>query len=196
MFNAYRVKVSLYKFFQERGLQLKGGNEIQKIKTPPLPPTLRNPRNINSRHSNKLPALTMVSSLLFLRSRISLILPFSAMPNFIAFNSTISRFPFNFQSFTTASTSPPKRIDTHNNTFHSDEALGCFMTGLTLKFHGAQIIRTRNLPVLSLQDMSTLERRYHLASPLIRQHHVRRPQDYFVYCSNRQALCLIKVSFS
>nr|KAJ0189506.1 hypothetical protein LSAT_V11C800390480 [Lactuca sativa] len=89
----------------------------------------------------------MAASLLFIRSRISLVLPFSPMPNFIAFNSTISNL-----TFSTACASPPKRIGTHNGTFHCDEALGCFMIGLTSKFHGAQIIRTRNLQVLDTLD--------------------------------------------
>ncbi|MFS7961682.1 putative metal-dependent protein hydrolase [Helianthus anomalus] len=62
-------------------------------------------------------------------------------------NSTFSRLPFS-----TSSTSPLKRVGTHNGTFHCDEALGCYMIKLTSKFHAAQIIRTRNLQVLDTLD--------------------------------------------
>ncbi|XP_024991172.1 UPF0160 protein MYG1, mitochondrial-like isoform X2 [Cynara cardunculus var. scolymus] len=75
----------------------------------------------------------MAASLL--RFRTSLV-PFSLMTNFLE----ISRLPFS-----TASASPSKRVGVHNGTFHCDEALGCFMISLTSKFHGARIIRTRNL---------------------------------------------------
>ncbi|KAI3517753.1 hypothetical protein L1887_16972 [Cichorium endivia] len=82
-----------------------------------------------------------------LRSRSYPIFPFSLMPKLVAINSTICRLPFS-----TASASLPKRVGTHNGTFHCDEALGCFMIGLTSKFHGAQIIRTRNLEILDTLD--------------------------------------------
>ncbi|KAL6005671.1 hypothetical protein ACLOJK_006242 [Asimina triloba] len=39
---------------------------------------------------------------------------------------------------------PPKRVGTHNGSFHCDEALGCFMIRLTDKFKGAEIVRTRD----------------------------------------------------
>ncbi|GJT50623.1 UPF0160 protein-like protein [Tanacetum coccineum] len=48
--------------------------------------------------------------------------------------------------------SKAKRVGTHNGTFHCDEALGCFLITLTSKFHGAHIIRTRNLQVLDTLD--------------------------------------------
>ena len=38
----------------------------------------------------------------------------------------------------------PPRIGTHNGTFHCDEALGCFLLRLTSRFHGAEIVRTRD----------------------------------------------------
>lgn len=38
----------------------------------------------------------------------------------------------------------PKRVGTHNGSFHCDEALGCFMIRLTNKFSDAQIVRTRD----------------------------------------------------
>ncbi|XP_024991174.1 UPF0160 protein MYG1, mitochondrial-like isoform X4 [Cynara cardunculus var. scolymus] len=82
----------------------------------------------------------MAASLL--RFRTSLV-PFSLMTNFLE----ISRLPFS-----TASASPSKRVGVHNGTFHCDEALGCFMISLTSKFHGARIIRTRNLEVLDTLD--------------------------------------------
>ncbi|KAI3731371.1 hypothetical protein L1987_62559 [Smallanthus sonchifolius] len=81
----------------------------------------------------------MAASLLRLRT--------SVIRNYLPINSTFSRLPFS-----TASTSPLKRVGTHNGTFHCDEALGCFMIRLTSKFHGAQIIRTRNLQVLDTLD--------------------------------------------
>ncbi|KAL4574737.1 hypothetical protein LXL04_021573 [Taraxacum kok-saghyz] len=87
----------------------------------------------------------MAASLL--RFRTSFTLPFSLIPNSIAINSTVSRL-----AFSTASASPRKRVGTHNGTFHCDEALGCFMISLTSNFHGAQIIRTRNLEVLDSLD--------------------------------------------
>lgn len=44
----------------------------------------------------------------------------------------------------------PKRVGTHNGSFHCDEALGCFMIRLTDKFSGAEIVRTRD-PQVTLQ---------------------------------------------
>ncbi|KAI3818042.1 hypothetical protein L1987_11844 [Smallanthus sonchifolius] len=70
----------------------------------------------------------------------------SVIRNCLPTNSTFSRLPFSTAS------APLKRVGTHNGTFHCDEALGCFMIRLTSKFHGAQIIRTRNLQVLDTLD--------------------------------------------
>ncbi|KAK9291938.1 hypothetical protein L1049_019890 [Liquidambar formosana] len=53
--------------------------------------------------------------------------------------------------FSTAS-SPLKRVGTHSGSFHCDEALGCFMIGLTNKFSGARIVRTRDPQVLDTLD--------------------------------------------
>ncbi|KAK9275823.1 hypothetical protein L1049_023094 [Liquidambar formosana] len=47
---------------------------------------------------------------------------------------------------------PPKRVGTHNGSFHCDEALGCFMIRLTDKFSGAEIVRTRDPQVLEGLD--------------------------------------------
>ncbi|KAL9676546.1 hypothetical protein QQ045_004760 [Rhodiola kirilowii] len=46
----------------------------------------------------------------------------------------------------------PKRIGTHNGSFHCDEALACFMIRLTDKFRGAEVVRTRELKVLHTLD--------------------------------------------
>lgn len=43
---------------------------------------------------------------------------------------------------------PPKRVGTHNGSFHCDEALGCFMIRLTDKFSNAEIVRSRDPQVL------------------------------------------------
>ncbi|KAL5730088.1 hypothetical protein ACHQM5_002957 [Ranunculus cassubicifolius] len=60
---------------------------------------------------------------------------------------------------TSFSTSPsnnnismPKRVGTHNGSFHCDEALGCFMIRLTHKFLDAEIVRTRDPKVLETLD--------------------------------------------
>ncbi|GMN31343.1 hypothetical protein TIFTF001_003209 [Ficus carica] len=59
-------------------------------------------------------------------------------------------------SFSTGSPSPspalPKRVGTHNGSFHCDEALGCFMIRLTDKFSNAEIVRTRDPQVLEGLD--------------------------------------------
>ncbi|XP_030511460.1 MYG1 protein-like [Rhodamnia argentea] len=47
---------------------------------------------------------------------------------------------------------PPKRVGTHNGSFHCDEALGCFMIRLTSKFSDAEIVRTRDPQVLEGLD--------------------------------------------
>ncbi|EEF43430.1 Protein MYG1, putative [Ricinus communis] len=47
---------------------------------------------------------------------------------------------------------PPKRVGTHNGSFHCDEALGCFMIRLTNKFSNAEIVRSRDLQVLESLD--------------------------------------------
>ncbi|KAF9587974.1 hypothetical protein IFM89_006299 [Coptis chinensis] len=54
-------------------------------------------------------------------------------------------------SFTTT-TSSPKRVGTHNGTFHCDEALGCYMIRLTDKFNSVEIVRTRDSKVLETLD--------------------------------------------
>ncbi|KAL9230205.1 hypothetical protein vseg_005588 [Gypsophila vaccaria] len=46
----------------------------------------------------------------------------------------------------------PKRVGTHNGSFHCDEALGCFMIRLTDKFFGAHITRSRDPQVLEELD--------------------------------------------
>ncbi|KAJ4846330.1 hypothetical protein Tsubulata_005924 [Turnera subulata] len=46
----------------------------------------------------------------------------------------------------------PKRVGTHNGSFHCDEALGCFMIRLTDKFSNAEIIRSRDPQVLEGLD--------------------------------------------
>lgn len=46
----------------------------------------------------------------------------------------------------------PKRVGTHNGSFHCDEALGCFMIRLTNKFSDAQIVRTRDSQILEELD--------------------------------------------
>ncbi|KAF8379962.1 hypothetical protein HHK36_027428 [Tetracentron sinense] len=47
---------------------------------------------------------------------------------------------------------PPKRVGTHNGSFHCDEALGCFMIRLTDKFSGAEIVRSRDPQLLDTLD--------------------------------------------
>ncbi|KAM7259657.1 hypothetical protein ACFE04_015398 [Oxalis oulophora] len=47
---------------------------------------------------------------------------------------------------------PPKRVGTHNGSFHCDEALGCFMIRLTNKFSNAEIVRSRDPQVLEGLD--------------------------------------------
>eukprot|EP01018_Ginkgo_biloba_P021153 Gb_01815 [translate_table: standard] len=46
----------------------------------------------------------------------------------------------------------PKRVGTHNGTFHCDEALACYMIRLTQKFNNAEIIRSRDSKVLDTLD--------------------------------------------
>ncbi|XVE64458.1 hypothetical protein DITRI_Ditri07aG0102300 [Diplodiscus trichospermus] len=53
--------------------------------------------------------------------------------------------------FSTA-TARPKRVGTHDGSFHCDEALACFMIRLTKKFYNAQIVRTRDFQVLENLD--------------------------------------------
>lgn len=59
-----------------------------------------------------------------------------------------------FRSFTGVTTAAvvPKRVGTHNGSFHCDEALGCFMIRLTNKFFNAEIIRSRDPQVLEELD--------------------------------------------
>ena len=61
-------------------------------------------------------------------------------------------------SFSAASpvNAPPKRVGTHNGSFHCDEALGCFMIRLTDKFSNAEIVRTRDPQVWWLNNSSFL----------------------------------------
>ncbi|KAK6250790.1 hypothetical protein SCA6_004795 [Theobroma cacao] len=49
-------------------------------------------------------------------------------------------------------TARPKRVGTHNGSFHCDEALACFMIRLTNKFSNAQIVRTTDSQVLENLD--------------------------------------------
>lgn len=48
--------------------------------------------------------------------------------------------------------SNPKRVGTHNGSFHCDEALGCFMIRLTSKFKDSQIVRSRDPKILDTLD--------------------------------------------
>lgn len=46
------------------------------------------------------------------------------------------------------------RIGTHSGTFHSDDAMACMMlTRFTKQFKGAEIVRTRDLSLLSELDL-------------------------------------------
>ncbi|XP_043716986.1 LOW QUALITY PROTEIN: MYG1 protein-like [Telopea speciosissima] len=56
-----------------------------------------------------------------------------------------------FSAGSPVSTSP-KRVGTHNGSFHCDEALGCFMIRLTDKFSSAEIVRTRDSQMLETLD--------------------------------------------
>ncbi|XVF10135.1 hypothetical protein REPUB_Repub07fG0156800 [Reevesia pubescens] len=49
-------------------------------------------------------------------------------------------------------TERPKRVGTHDGSFHCDEALACFMLRLTKKFSNAQIVRTRYSQALENLD--------------------------------------------
>lgn len=51
-----------------------------------------------------------------------------------------------FRAFTGVAAAPvaPKRVGTHNGSFHCDEALSCFMIRLTNNFFNAEIIRSRD----------------------------------------------------
>ncbi|XP_072987492.1 uncharacterized protein [Typha latifolia] len=56
-------------------------------------------------------------------------------------------------AFSNGSQNPnPRRVGTHNGSFHCDEALGCFMIRLTDKFSGAEIVRTRDPQILDTLD--------------------------------------------
>ncbi|XP_020084543.1 UPF0160 protein MYG1, mitochondrial-like [Ananas comosus] len=56
-------------------------------------------------------------------------------------------------AFSTEPPNPnPRRVGTHNGTFHCDEALGCFMIRLTANFCGAEIVRTRDAEMLNTLD--------------------------------------------
>lgn len=46
----------------------------------------------------------------------------------------------------------PKKVGTHNGSFHCDEALACYMIRLTNKFRDAHIIRTRDPKILDTLD--------------------------------------------
>lgn len=50
------------------------------------------------------------------------------------------------------STYSAKRVGTHSGTFHSDEALACFMLRLSKHFSGAEIVRTRDSKLLESVD--------------------------------------------
>ncbi|KAL5732023.1 hypothetical protein ACHQM5_004689 [Ranunculus cassubicifolius] len=65
---------------------------------------------------------------------------------------TIRRRAFTSIMANSNGSSMPKRVGTHNGSFHCDEALGCFMIRLTDKFKDAQIIRTRDPKVLDTLD--------------------------------------------
>ncbi|XP_039142062.1 MYG1 protein-like [Dioscorea cayenensis subsp. rotundata] len=73
--------------------------------------------------------------------------------SFTALMAAAPRSPSSVPAFSTGSPTPtPKRLGTHNGTFHCDEALGCFMIRLTSKFAGSDIIRTRDSKVLETLD--------------------------------------------
>ncbi|KAJ7959393.1 UPF0160 protein MYG1, mitochondrial-like [Quillaja saponaria] len=61
----------------------------------------------------------------------------------------LSNYGFLASAFSTAK---PKRVGTHNGSFHCDEALACFMLRLTNAFSGAEIVRTRDTQVLASLD--------------------------------------------
>jgi hypothetical protein len=44
------------------------------------------------------------------------------------------------------------RVGTHSGTFHADEALGCFLLRQTVRFAGAEIVRSRDPAVLAPLD--------------------------------------------
>eukprot|EP01089_Gocevia_fonbrunei_P020400 TRINITY_DN7605_c0_g1_i1.p1 TRINITY_DN7605_c0_g1~~TRINITY_DN7605_c0_g1_i1.p1 ORF type:complete len:363 (-),score=76.31 TRINITY_DN7605_c0_g1_i1:53-1057(-) len=46
----------------------------------------------------------------------------------------------------------PKRIGTHDGTFHCDEALACYMLRLTDDFKDSEVVRTRNPQILAELD--------------------------------------------
>ncbi|CAI0452558.1 unnamed protein product [Linum tenue] len=63
---------------------------------------------------------------------------------------TTPRFALQPSCFSTST--PKKRVGTHNGSFHCDEALACFMIGLADKFSGAEIVRNRDPQVLETLD--------------------------------------------
>ncbi|CAL1366447.1 unnamed protein product [Linum trigynum] len=63
---------------------------------------------------------------------------------------TTPRFALQPSCFSTST--PRKRVGTHNGSFHCDEALACFMIRLADKFSGAEIVRTRDPKVLETLD--------------------------------------------
>ncbi|XP_020261559.1 UPF0160 protein-like [Asparagus officinalis] len=72
-----------------------------------------------------------------------------------AMASSYSLSPSRVSAYSTGSPNPsgaPKRVGTHNGSFHCDEALGCFMIRLTNKFSGAEIVRSRDPKILDTLD--------------------------------------------
>ncbi|CAL1404446.1 unnamed protein product [Linum trigynum] len=63
---------------------------------------------------------------------------------------TTPRFALQPSCFSTST--PKKRVGTHNGSFHCDEALACFMIRLADNFSGAEIVRTRDPKVLETLD--------------------------------------------
>ncbi|XP_057522213.1 uncharacterized protein LOC130802280 [Amaranthus tricolor] len=67
-------------------------------------------------------------------------------------SSFTNSFKPNFRHFLSSKPHLPKRVGTHNGSFHSDEALGCFILRQTSKFADSHIIRTRDFEVLDSLD--------------------------------------------
>ncbi|XP_074291753.1 uncharacterized protein LOC141618546 [Silene latifolia] len=83
-------------------------------------------------------------------STLKLLLHRSHKPTFIPpFNTTSYN---RFLSSSSSTLTLPKRIGTHNGSFHCDEALGCSLLRLTSKFSGSNIVRTRDPEVLETLD--------------------------------------------
>lgn len=65
---------------------------------------------------------------------------------------------------------PPKRVGTHNGSFHCDEALGCFMIRLTNKFSNAEIVRSRDPQVSISLILFLFHCKFATAALMVRLH--------------------------